>query len=244
MKKTTTLLIGILLSFSSFSQGALGEVAGTVLEGESTKTAFGAHVFIQSGGQQYNGRADDRGRFRISGIPAGEYVLNVSYLGDTMKNIMVNIPMDGIFQAGDIQFTSEVLTLAVMDATYYTDAIKLIDGDLPVTRLTAEEINRSPVKTDIKALINSMSSDVRMTNDGELVFRGARKGDMLYLVDGVKTSSIGGVPSASIGRMMIFTGGLPAKYGDTLGGVVVMETKSYFDLYRAWEAQMIKEGRM
>ena len=82
-----------------------------------------------------------------------------------------------------------------------------------------------------------------MTNDGELVFRGARKGDMLYLMDGVKTTSIGNVPSSSIGRMMVYTGGLPAKYGDTLGGVVVMESKSYFDLYRKWEAEEIRAGR-
>ena len=82
-----------------------------------------------------------------------------------------------------------------------------------------------------------------MTEDGELVFRGARKGDMIYLVDGVKTREVGSVPGVSIGRMMVYTGGLPAKYGDTLGGVVVMESKSYFDLYRAWEAQQIREGK-
>ena len=239
-----TLMIGTFLSFGSFSQGALGEVKGTILEGDTDVSAFGAHVFIVSGGQQYNSRTDDRGSFRISGIPAGKYILNVSYLGDTMKNILVNVPMDGIYQAGDIHFQSNVLNIEVVTVTYNSDELKLIDGDLPVTRLTAEEIARSPVKTDIKSLINSMSSDVRMTNDGELVFRGARKGDMLYLMDGVKTASVGNVPSASIGRMMIFTGGLPAKYGDTLGGVVVMETKSYFDLYRAWEAEQIRAGKM
>lgn len=237
-------MIGVLLSFGSFSQGALGEVKGTILEGDTEASAFGAHVFIVSGGQQYNSRTDDRGSFRISGIPAGKYILNVSYLGDTMNNIMVNVPMDGIYQAGDIHFKSSVLNIEVINVSYNRDELKLIDGDLPVTRLTAEEITRSPVKTDIKALINSMSSDVRMTNDGELVFRGARKGDMLYLMDGVKTASVGNVPSASIGRMMIFTGGLPAKYGDTLGGVVVMETKSYFDLYRAWESEQIRAGKM
>jgi hypothetical protein len=32
--------------------------------------------------------------------------------------------------------------------------------------------------------------------------------------------------------MVIYTGGIPAKYGDTMGGVVVLETKGYFDLLR------------
>ena len=76
------------------------------------------------------------------------------------------------------------------------------------------------------------------------VFRGARKGDMLYLMDGVKTESIGNVPSCSIGRLMVYTGGLPAKYGDTMGGVVVMESKSYFDLHRKWVSSQLKEGKM
>ncbi len=244
MKKTMTLMIGLILSFGTFSQGALGEVKGTVLEGETDVVVFGAHVFIQSGGQQYNARTDDRGSFRLSGIPAGKYILNVSYLGDTMQNIMVNVPMDGIYRTGDIHFVSDVLNMAVVNVRYNSDELKLIDGDLPVTRLTSTEIMQSPLRTNIKSLINSMSTDVRMTNDGELVFRGARKGDMLYLMDGVKTASIGNVPSSSIGRMMIFTGGLPAKYGDTLGGVVIMETKSYFDLYRAWEAEQIRAGKM
>ena len=76
---------------------------------------------------------------------------------------------------GTILFESGVLDLAIMDAVYDRNALKLIDGNLPVATLTAEEIERSPVKTDVKALINSMSSDVRMTNDGELGFSRSKK---------------------------------------------------------------------
>jgi len=101
-------------------------------------------------------------------------------------------------------------------------------------------LKEAPVKFDIKKLVTSMSSDVRQSEDGELVFRGARKGDMIYLIDGVKTRDAGSVPSVSIGRMQLYTGGLPAKYGDTLGGVVVIESKSYFDLYRSWKATQLK----
>jgi hypothetical protein len=36
--------------------------------------------------------------------------------------------------------------------------------------------------------------------------------------------------------MMVYTGGLPAKYGDTMGGAVVVETKSYFELLRNYQA--------
>jgi hypothetical protein len=65
---------------------------------------------------------------------------------------------------------------------------------------------------------------------------------MIFMLDGVKGNEMMNVPSCAIGRMMVYTGGIPAKYGDTLGGVVVMETKSYFDLYRAWEAEQLRLG--
>jgi outer membrane receptor protein involved in Fe transport len=87
-----------------------------------------------------------------------------------------------------------------------------------------------------------MSSDVKVSEDGELMFRGSRKGDMIYMMDGIKSNAVSAIPSCAIGRVMVYTGGLPAKYGDTLGGVVIMETKSYFDLYRRWEAEQIKAG--
>ena len=76
---------------------------------------------------------------------------------------------------------------------------------------------------------------VKKDEDGGLMFRGARKGDMIYVLDGIKSNEVFNVPSCAIGRVTVFTGGLPAKYGDTLGGAVILETKSYFDLYREWE---------
>lgn len=242
--KTFLTITALLLAATSFGQGNTGEIIGTVVEKGTNRSAYDAHIYIDDNGRKFNAKADEDGRFRISGIPAGTYIVNIRYMGDTMTNIIAEVPMDGFYQTGTIEFESGILEFSAMDASYDRNALKLIDGNLPVTTLTAEEIERSPVKMDVKALINSMSSDVRMTNDGELVFRGARKGDMLYLMDGVKTASVGNVPSCSIGRMMVYTGGLPAKYGDTMGGVVVMESKSYFDLYRKWEAQQIREGKM
>lgn len=240
--KTFLTLAVILMSAASFGQGNTGDVKGTILKKGTVIPAYGAHIYIDDNGRRYNAHADFDGNFKISGIPAGEYMVNIRFEGDTMPNIFANVPMDGFYSIGMIEFESNVLLLK--GANVSARKMQLIDGNLPVTTLTAEEIERSPVKTDVKALINSMSSDVRMTNDGELVFRGARKGDMLYLMDGVKTASVGNVPSCAIGRMMIYTGGLPAKYGDTMGGVVVMETKSYFDLYRKWEGEQIRSGKM
>lgn len=241
--KKRIILSFLLVSGTLFGQGSLGEVIGTVVDHKTSNPVYDAVAFIETSGTKYQAKTDFDGRFRISGIPAGTYILNVRQYEDTMKNIIVEVPMDGFFQAGTIEFRSSVKGLTAVNISYDKNAIRLVDGNLPVRTLTAKEIDKSPLKFDMKGLISSMSSEIRLSDDGSLAFRGARKNDMLYMVDGVKTSTVGSVPGCSIGRIMVYTGGLPAKYGDTMGGVVVMESKSYFDLYRQWEAEQIRNSK-
>lgn len=243
--KNALIMIALLIAGQVSAQQALGEVIGEVTEGETSIPLVDARVYIEDGSRIYQAKTDIDGRFRISAVPAGKYMVNIWYDIDTMRNIPVNVPMDGFGNIGTIAFNSSWVEVGgdiIVSAN--SNEMKLIDGNLPVATLTAEEISVSPVKFDVKGLITSMSSNVQQTADGSLVFRGARKGDMIYMIDGVKTTDARSIPSVSIGYMQVYTGGLPAKYGDTLGGVVVIESKSYFDLYRAWESEQIRSGKM
>ncbi|MFY8138858.1 MAG: hypothetical protein ACOVMR_12165, partial [Flavobacteriales bacterium] len=57
-------------------------------------------------------------------------------------------------------------------------------------------------------------------------------GSVIYMIDGVKIrENVPNIPSCGISRMAVYTGGLPAKYGDTTGGVIVIETKNYLEDY-------------
>ncbi|MFM2316499.1 MAG: hypothetical protein RLZZ155_831, partial [Bacteroidota bacterium] len=40
------------------------------------------------------------------------------------------------------------------------------------------------------------------------------------------------IPSSGIGNITVYTGGVPAKYGDSTGGYVIIDTKSYRDAAR------------
>lgn len=242
--KNALVMIAFFLAGQAMSQQALGEVVGNVYENDTKNPAVDAVALIESMGIKYQARVDLDGRFRIPAIPAGTYVMEIRYQQDTLKNLVVEVPMDGFHNSGDIAFyTSSFIDLGGVEIRANDpNEIKLIDGNLPVVSISAKEIDKSPMKFDIKGMVASMTSNVQQTADGSLVFRGARKGDMIYMIDGVKTREAGSVPGASIGRMMVYAGGLPAKYGDTLGGVVVMESKSYFDLFRSWEADQIRRG--
>lgn len=237
------IIMGMLLvGTTTFGQGALGEIVGTVVDMNTKQVLYGVKAYVQDGDRKYGAVTDPDGRFRISAVPAGMYSLTLVHEGDTMPDISANVPMDGFDNLGIIEFTKT--TVKVLKEVTLTPGIRLVYGSLPIKELTSEEIEHSPAKFDVKGMVTMMSSEVRMSDDGELMFRGARKGDMIYMVDGVKGREIENIPSCAIGRMMVYTGGLPAKYGDTLGGVVVLETKSYFDLYRAWEAEQLKAGNL
>ena len=239
MKKITMIMLLALPGFVS-AQGATGEVVGTVMLATDSTAAYGAKVQTESNGTFYRVRTDADGRFRISGIPSGHYLFAVTLGKDTLNDIVIDVPIEGIANMGEVYLgkTSTLMTTVVVSVN--RDQIHLKYGVPSEIKISAEDVKHSPVKFDTKAMIAAASSDIKLTDDGELVFRGARKGDMIYLIDGVKTNGVANIPSAAIGGMMIYTGGIPAKYGDTTGGVVIMESKGYFDLYRAWSADQRK----
>ncbi|MCE3295709.1 MAG: TonB-dependent receptor plug [Crocinitomicaceae bacterium] len=216
-----------------FSQGSLGEAVGTVVTQKEREPLISAKVYTESNGTKYGAMTDIDGRFRISAIPPGKYSFTIVFEGDTISDLVVSVPMDGIVNMGIIPFNARMLDGVSVGPPIMPN---LMYGVASEIKMDLEQIKKSPQKFDQKAMIASMSSDIRLTDDGELVFRGARKGDMVYMMDGVKMNNVANIPSAAIGGMMAFTGGIPAKYGDTTGGVVVMESLGYFDLYRAWKA--------
>ena len=88
--------------------------------------------------------------------------------------------------------------------------------------------NASYERGNITGALESMSSDVVATNDGEVHFRGSRGDASGYFVDGVRTLKAARVPGLCIENISVFPGGVPAMYGDLTSGVVIVTTKGYF----------------
>jgi hypothetical protein len=49
----------------------------------------------------------------------------------------------------------------------------------------------------------------------------------LYIIDGVKVTGDPQVPQRGLEEIVVITGGIPAQYGDTTSGVVIITTKSF-----------------
>lgn len=226
----------LMTAVSTVAQSGTGDVIGTFVDFNTQQPIVGAKAMIRENGRVYLALSNEEGRFRISGVPAGTYQVAGYYQKDSTEKVVVDVPVEAYGNAGTIYFqnkTQETQAVRLNGGRYEQARIRI--GETPVTTITAKEIKFRPDKFSVTDMVANTNSDIKKDEDGGLMFRGARKGDMIYVLDGIKSNEIFNVPSCAIGRVTVFTGGLPAKYGDTLGGAVILETKSYFDLYREWE---------
>ena len=222
----------LVLAGNTIAQSVTGDIIGIVMNVNDDKPLPNARAVVEDQDKKYYAMTDADGRFRISSVPVGKYTMYIVYKADSLKGIPVDVPIEAYCNLGTILMNTNAVQ--TMKAVPVGTRIRLIYGELPVKELTSKDLVHNANKFDIKTLATSMSSEIKVDDDGQLMFRGARKGDMIYILDGIKSNEVYSVPSCSINRMMVYTGGLPAKYGDTLGGAIVVETKSYFDLYRAY----------
>ncbi|WP_430406065.1 carboxypeptidase-like regulatory domain-containing protein [Fluviicola sp.] len=229
--KTITFIATLFLTGMTFAQNTFGDIIGTFMTPDKKEGVFGARVITTRGEQVFGAVTNEDGRFRISAVPAGSYkVFFITQEGDTTyAQEMVDVSPDGYGNTGIVAQATEL-----EGAVIYAGLPSLRLGVTEETKLTAKDIKHMSVKFDTKKMVAAISSDVKLTDDGQLIFRGARKGDVINYIDGVKMTDVQNVPSAALGYVMVYSGAIPAKYGDTTGGVVVMETLSYFDLLREY----------
>lgn len=236
-KKIKIALMMLALPFFQMAQTTNGSIKGKVID-ENGEPLIGANAYLNIGESSRGATCDIDGNFHIREIPAGTYNLRISFIGYASVNLSkVEVTSDKITLLGNIQLGFSD-TLDIVDIPY-VEPILNVDNPTKISK-TYKELKHSPNIRNAGALIQSFSPEIKMSEDGkELYFRGSRKNSTIYFVDGVKTESPSVIPGVAIGSMSVYTGGIPAKYGDTTGGVVIMETKSYYDLFWAWKGSQL-----
>ncbi|MFD1551611.1 hypothetical protein DNU06_03095 [Putridiphycobacter roseus] len=231
MKKFRIVILSFLFGVAPvFAQQGTGTIMGYVYGSDSITAVPFASVWIDFNGDVIGVKSDYNGKYKLSAIQPGVYNLHSSAI------------MEGKTQASGVNVYAE--SIAKHDLYLPgndTLATVIVSGD-PLIKLEhietipLSDIQNSPNIQDPKRMLSNRSSEVKVSPNGELIIRGSRPGDVVYFVDGVKQTNMQSVPGVSINSMSVYTGGIPAKYGDTTGGVVILNTKSYFDLYYAWKA--------
>lgn len=233
--KLAILAVALILGNALSAQVALGTVKGFIYEAaDSTKVIPVTKVWIETESGNRYAKSDFEGRYKIDALRPGIYNIYAKATGyDTMVVAGVNVSPDAIATQNIYCTNDNILTAVVVDA-----GRPKIEKDIIRLKITTEDIENSPFVRDPKGLLAGTSSEIQQvegTND--IIIRGSRPGDAIYYIDGVKSTDLTGIPGIATRGVEAFTGGIPAKYGDTTGGVVVLETKSYFDLYYAWKAR-------
>jgi hypothetical protein len=224
-------LLWISTSGPCFAQD-FGEIRGKVL-GQDGKPLWLVNVYIERPEGLIGDVTDEEGRYLIKPLPAGTYNVHFSFVGlEPFEERGVRVDPGKTRFLQDMTLTPK--TLAVFEVPFHLWEPPLIDPEDPVKMtLVASHFKHDAQRKDPISMITTFAPGIyKSPNSDDLYFRGARPENMAYYVDGVKSTGLSAVPPQSIASVTVYTGGLPAKYGDVTGGVIAIETQSYFDLYR------------
>ena len=92
LKKALLTLLFVVIGATVFAQGT-GKISGTVADKKTGETIIGASVKLLGVNQAV--ATDVEGRYIIGGLMPGNYVLEVSYIGYTIKSITAIEVKDG-----------------------------------------------------------------------------------------------------------------------------------------------------
>jgi hypothetical protein len=226
LKKTTLTALLLIGSLSVFSQGSMGALKGQVLNDESMPV-FGATVRILQGGALVGGTdTDENGMYTYKPLNAGSYDVLISSVETRTKKIT------------DVRVSSEKTTyldVAVASNTLEgVDVIVYVKPIIDKTFMDIKEISGEDLlhmaydRSDLGSAVVNLTSEATRDQNGDFHVRGGRGDATAFIVDGVKSPNISGVPSLAVENLAIITGGIPAQYGDNTSGVIVVTTKDYF----------------
>jgi len=240
MKKAsvTVLSTGLILILSLgrvCGQQGPGEINGKVFFKKGGKTAIGATVSTQINGNVFGTFVDIDGKYTLKPLPPGYYLIEFTYTGFLPFEIQtVEVTANSITFLKDVHLEEKINDLPIFRVPGYVYELPLIDIEDPKKmKVTRAELINSPNRQNPTAIVANISPEIKKGPDQQLYFRGSRANSMITFIDGVKLmGSISGVTGNSIRSITVYTGGLPAKYGDTLGGVIALETMSYQDMVR------------
>ncbi len=214
---------------SAVAFGQTQSIQGKIFD-EKTKEGlpFANVVLIKDGIQKSGTTTDLDGNYSFTGFDPGTYSVKAIYVGYADKEITgvqvsssQTVPLDVEMGVGVTM--DEVVVIA-----YKIPLIKQ-DETASGNTLGGEEIKKLPTRsvTTLVATTGGVSQD----KEGEDVsFRGAREGDQIIYVDGVRVRGRS-VPAQDIEQIQVITGGIPAAYGDVTGGVTNIVTKGAASTY-------------
>lgn len=227
--RRTILMIAAVVATCGLTAQSFGEIQGRVLDANGDPMPAVA-IMLEAGGKQIGEYTDGEGKYKIKPLKPGVYSLVASFIGYKDQPVQnLEVYADQICKVPEITLIEDSEVFDPIIIVGGQDLINPEETSKISIRMT--ELEHSPAQKSISQIIGLITPTAYQDpNDGELYFKGARRGANVYYIDGVKIhGNVPQIPSSGIGSITVYTGGVPASYGDATGGFVVIETKNFYD---------------
>lgn len=237
LKKALLTLLFVVIGATVFAQGT-GKISGTVADKKTGETIIGASVKVL--GVNKAVATDVEGRYIIGGLMSGNYVLEVSYIGYSVKSITAIEVKDGNTTSVNVtleESQSQTLNQVVVTTTVKKETVNSLylkqktnvsisDG------ISAEQIKRSPDRNTSEVLKRVSGTSIQ--DNKFVIVRGLSDRYNSTLLNNAilpstepdrKAFSFDIIPSNMIDNIVINKTASPDLPGDFSGGVVQVLTK-------------------
>jgi outer membrane cobalamin receptor len=234
-------IIAVACPAGAQAEESTGAIEGTVLRGDRGTPLEGVEVKVIETGAR--ARTDSRGRFVISGVPAGSYALEVrhrSYAVTTLERVAVK-PFEVTEVRAMLDRLPTFLDEVVVSPSRYT-----LYREHPEVRtsLSREEVQRMPrLADDTFRALERIPGTTGEELSAQVNIRGGEVNEVLVLVDGVEIydgfhlkdlfNMFSIVDSQAIGGLELMTGSFPVEHGNRMSGVVDISSSTPLEEGRA-----------
>ena len=199
-----------------------GKISGKIIDQKDNTPLVGANVIIMQ--TQAGTSADEEGHFNLINVSPGKYsvrVMMIGYESLTIEDVVVSVNRTTSL---DLELKQSVIEGQEV-VIYASKFSRKKDQTSTVKNISSEEIEILPVE-DLGAVINMQAGVVA----GH--FRGGRRDEVSYMIDGVPVNdAFGGVSAVSnleveaVQDLEVITGTFNAEYGNAMSGIVNAVTK-------------------
>src|SRR5215207_7103609 len=222
----------LILCASAFAQARIGTIQGTVKDPNGAVVPNAKVTVTQSvTGYNQTAQADADGAFKLVNVPFNTYTVRAEAPG-----------FQGVEQAVDLESGIPVqldLALAVAGTAETVTVTSGGSAELETDRTSADTdiaqtiLERPPGASPSRAIESIVASTPGFVTDdnGRMHPRGSES-QVQYVIDGVPvTDNMSAIFSTSLDArtlrtVEVLTGGIPAEFGDKLGGVINVNTRS------------------
>lgn len=226
MRKTSILLIALLVATGAFAQGTTGALTGRVTTDRNALP--GVTVMISSPSLQGTRTTvtGENGGYSFPNLPPGRYTVAFDLAGmqPVTRTITVSLAQtSGLDVAMKVSAVAEAITVTAA-------APAVIETTQVSTNFTKKQIEELPIARTVTAAV-SLAPGVHTGIAGSAI-QGAPSYDNVYLVNGVVVNeNLRGQPhnlfiEDAIQETTVMTAGISAEYGRFTGGVISTITKS------------------